>query len=159
MATPQRQPPHDESLNRTTTTTANATSTGRKTGGFGRGYGQRSSNHKEDWESMFTSHPKEYECELECVSGQIPQGLKGCFWRNGPGLFDVGDMSNIHNIDGDGMLVRVSFCEGRVFFSNRYTISKHLKWIVFVRLLVLYCTYMYAHRNHCFIDLCVRADT
>lgn len=60
------------------------------------------------------------------VTGQIPEGLRGSFVRNGPNpAFQP--TSRYHMFDGDGMLHRVNFNEaGGVDYSNRWIRSRGL---------------------------------
>eukprot|EP00947_MAST-08B_sp_MAST-8B-sp1_P001059 g1059.t1 len=72
---------------------------------------------------MFRSLKTElsFEIPADRIKGAVPKGLRGCFMRNGPGLFERGGNQNIHNIDCDGQLVRISFgADGRVFFANKF---------------------------------------
>lgn len=62
------------------------------------------------------------------VEGEVPNDLKGTFFRNGPGRQRIGDTKYGHWFDGDGMLCAFSFdpdgeqgANGpRVRFKNRY---------------------------------------
>ena len=45
----------------------------------------------------------------DSIEGRVPQGLKGTFFRNGPGLINVYGTELAHPIDGDGLIVRLSF--------------------------------------------------
>ena len=77
-----------------------------------------------DWAALFRSAAYELDADVELtqdVVGTLPAGLAGTFWRNGPGLFERGDAKDIHNIDADGMIVRVGIrADGRVFLRNRF---------------------------------------
>eukprot|EP01062_Namystynia_karyoxenos_P016688 TRINITY_DN16117_c0_g1_i1.p1 TRINITY_DN16117_c0_g1~~TRINITY_DN16117_c0_g1_i1.p1 ORF type:complete len:560 (+),score=123.51 TRINITY_DN16117_c0_g1_i1:74-1681(+) len=75
---------------------------------------------REDWECMFRGLREELDYEITEVEGQLPKGLRGCFWRNGPGFFELGGQT-IAPVDGDGMVVRIAFDgQGSVRFTNRY---------------------------------------
>ena len=59
------------------------------------------------------------------VTGQIPDGLRGRFVRNGPNpLF--APIGTYHMFDGDGMLHGVTFEDGRVAYRNRWIRSRGL---------------------------------
>eukprot|EP01137_Pigoraptor_chileana_P002687 Opistho-2@41870 len=54
------------------------------------------------------------------VVGRIPTDLIGTFFRNGPGISEVGDSKLQHPIDGDGMVCALTFTNGRVHFKSRF---------------------------------------
>ena len=55
------------------------------------------------------------------VKGEIPNGLRGVLYRNGPGLFDRGGLRKRCLIDGDGMVQMFRFDgDGTVHFRNRF---------------------------------------
>ena len=54
------------------------------------------------------------------IEGQIPLGLRGTLFRNGPGLNDVYGTPLKHPIDGDGYIVRLSFVNGKVHVKSKY---------------------------------------
>ncbi|MCC2679844.1 MAG: putative dioxygenase [Pseudobdellovibrio sp.] len=58
-----------------------------------------------------------YECE---VRGELPADLNGTLLRNGPGLFERGNMRRRMVIDGDGMVRRFQIKNGKAFFTNRH---------------------------------------
>lgn len=62
------------------------------------------------------------ECDVE---GTIPQDLHGTFIRNGPGLDEVYGKKLKHVIDGDGMVCKVSFLDGRAHFCSKFVRSAH----------------------------------
>ncbi|KAF9412389.1 hypothetical protein BGZ94_001046 [Podila epigama] len=60
------------------------------------------------------------------VNGQLPKDLVGTFFRNGPGNNRVGSTSLVHPIDGDGLIVALTFQgDGRVHFNSRFVQSRH----------------------------------
>ena len=62
------------------------------------------------------------ECE---VVGEIPEGLRGSFVRNGPNpMFEP--MGKYHMFDGDGMLHGVDFADGKASYRNRWIRSRAL---------------------------------
>lgn len=54
------------------------------------------------------------------VDGKIPEWLDGTLVRNGPGMFEAGDIPLRHWFDGLAMLHRFSFDRGRVSYANRF---------------------------------------
>ncbi|MDW3221216.1 MAG: carotenoid oxygenase family protein [Acidimicrobiales bacterium] len=62
------------------------------------------------------------ECE---VIGEIPEGLRGSFVRNGPNpMFEP--IGKYHMFDGDGMLHGVDFLDGKASYRNRWIRSRGL---------------------------------
>lgn len=62
------------------------------------------------------------ECE---VIGEIPDGLRGSFVRNGPNpMFEP--IGKYHMFDGDGMLHGVDFLDGKASYRNRWIRSRGL---------------------------------
>lgn len=60
------------------------------------------------------------------VIGQVPAGLRGSFVRNGPNpMFDP--IGEYHMFDGDGMLHRIAFADGKASYRNRWIRSKGLQ--------------------------------
>ena len=54
---------------------------------------------------------------IDEIEGQVPKGLVGTYFRNGPGLIQEGR----HVFDGDGMVFRIAFPgDGRAHFRNRF---------------------------------------
>ena len=54
-----------------------------------------------------------YWFEDDEIEGTIPPELEGTLFRNGPGLLDIGGKALNQPFDGDGMLVRLAFKDGR----------------------------------------------
>ncbi|KAF8923594.1 carotenoid oxygenase [Dissophora ornata] len=60
------------------------------------------------------------------IKGKLPKDLVGTFFRNGPGNESVGDVKLTHPIDGDGLIVALSFPgDGNVHFNSRFVQSRH----------------------------------
>ncbi|KAF9913948.1 hypothetical protein BX616_009265 [Lobosporangium transversale] len=60
------------------------------------------------------------------VKGTLPHDLVGTFFRNGPGNDSVGSTKLTHPIDGDGLVVALSFPgNGHVHFNSRFVQSRH----------------------------------
>nr|CCE21337.1 putative beta-carotenoid oxygenase [Suberites domuncula] len=58
------------------------------------------------------------------IEGSVPLDLKGTFLRNGPGLLEVYGTKLKHPIDGDGMVVALTFIEGRVHLRAKFVATK-----------------------------------
>ena len=71
--------------------------------------------------------PVDRELESACdVIGDLPQGLRGQFVRNGPNpMFEP--IGKYHTFDGDGMLHGVDFQGDRVLYRNRWIRSRGLE--------------------------------
>ena len=54
------------------------------------------------------------------VQGELPPGLDGVLFRNGPGLFSIGGRRYGHPFDGDGHIVRIEIGPDGVRYSNRF---------------------------------------
>ncbi|MDJ0735972.1 MAG: carotenoid oxygenase family protein [Nostocaceae cyanobacterium] len=74
----------------------------------------------EDWQKGYESLKQEFDYWIEDIEGEIPPELHGTLFRNGPGLLDINGQNIHHPFDGDGMICRISFTNGRAHFSNRY---------------------------------------
>ena len=72
------------------------------------------------WAKGYRSLEQEQDYWIESVDGEIPAGLTGTLFRNGPGKFEAGTESVQHPFDGDGMICAITFKEGRAHFKNRY---------------------------------------
>ncbi len=60
------------------------------------------------------------------VEGEIPQGIDGVLYRNGPGRFERGGTRYGHPFDGDGHIVRLDIGPEGVRFSNRFVRTREL---------------------------------
>lgn len=76
--------------------------------------------HIKQWQKGYESLPQEFDYWIDDVEGQIPAELEGTLFRNGPGLLDVNGQRIHHPFDGDGMICRVAFSNGRAHFCNRF---------------------------------------
>ena len=75
---------------------------------------------REDWQAGYQSLKQEFDYWVEDIEGEIPPELNGTLFRNGPGLLDINGENIHHPFDGDGMICRITFTNGRAHFSNRY---------------------------------------
>jgi all-trans-8'-apo-beta-carotenal 15,15'-oxygenase len=67
---------------------------------------------------------KEYQQYELTVKGRIPTELEGRLFRNGNGRFEHQGVMYNHLFDGDGMITRFDFENGKIFYSNRYVRTK-----------------------------------
>jgi all-trans-8'-apo-beta-carotenal 15,15'-oxygenase len=58
--------------------------------------------------------------ETPDIEGNIPRDLRGSLYRNGPGLFERGGLRKPHLLDGDGLVQRLSFADGRARYQNAF---------------------------------------
>lgn len=54
------------------------------------------------------------------IEGTIPREICGSLYRNGPGLFERGGLRKPHLLDGDGLVQRLSFADGRAHYQNAF---------------------------------------
>lgn len=73
-----------------------------------------------EWQRGYESLKEELDYWIDEIEGKIPPDLNGTLFRNGPGLLDINGQGLHHPFDGDGMISRVAFCEGRAHFRNRF---------------------------------------
>jgi carotenoid cleavage dioxygenase-like enzyme len=61
------------------------------------------------------------------VTGELPEGLRGSFMRNGPNQrFEP--LGRYHMFDGDGMIHAIGFGDGKASYRNRWIRSKQLEF-------------------------------
>ena len=58
------------------------------------------------------------------IQGELPDWARATLYLNGPACFQHGDLKRGHWIDGDGLLRRLRFGDGRAHFSARYARSQ-----------------------------------
>ena len=66
----------------------------------------------------------EHNYLIDDIEGEVPAGLRGTFYRNGPGRLEVGGQKYGHWFDGDGMVCSFTFDDDGVRFRNRYVRTK-----------------------------------
>jgi all-trans-8'-apo-beta-carotenal 15,15'-oxygenase len=54
------------------------------------------------------------------LDGELPAGIDGIYFRNGPGRFERGGRRYRHPFDGDGHVTRLHIAGGRVHYTNRF---------------------------------------
>lgn len=74
----------------------------------------------QDWQGGYKSLNQEFDYWIDDIEGEIPPELQGTFFKNGPGLFDINGQRFHHPFDGDGMISRITFTNGRAHFRNRF---------------------------------------
>jgi all-trans-8'-apo-beta-carotenal 15,15'-oxygenase len=68
---------------------------------------------------LATTLRQEHDYEAR-VEGTVPQGLRGIFYRIGPGLFDRDGLRRRTMLDGDGMVQSFTFHDRGVRYRNRF---------------------------------------
>lgn len=68
----------------------------------------------------FATVAREYDDLPLEVRGQLPEGLEGVLYRNGPGRMERGGQDYGHLFDGDGHVCRFAFEDGTVRYRNRF---------------------------------------
>lgn len=64
---------------------------------------------------------------LSPSEGEVPRSLDGVLFRNGPGRMERGGARYGHLFDGDGHVVRFSFEDGTVRYTNRFVRTRHFE--------------------------------
>jgi all-trans-8'-apo-beta-carotenal 15,15'-oxygenase len=73
-----------------------------------------------DWQRGYESLEAEYSYPIEDIQGELPEGLTGTLFRNGPGRLDLNGTRFHHPFDGDGMVCAITFQDGKAHFRNRF---------------------------------------
>ncbi|WP_414528107.1 carotenoid oxygenase family protein [Nodularia chucula] len=75
----------------------------------------------ETWAGAIDQAAKEFPpTQLPIVSGQVPEGLRGTLYRNGPGRLERGGIPVGHWFDGDGAILAAHFTGAGVTGVYRY---------------------------------------
>jgi len=75
---------------------------------------------RENWQGGYQSLTEEFDYWIDDIEGEIPPELNGTLFKNGPGLFDINGDKIHHPFDGDGMISKITFTNGRAHFRNRF---------------------------------------
>ncbi len=78
--------------------------------------GLPSHTHRRGFDALNTEH----DYWIENIQGGMPSDFAGTLFRNGPGRNRIGGQKFGHWFDGDGMLSRITFRDGRMHYCNRY---------------------------------------
>ena len=68
------------------------------------------------WKGGFTT-PYSEACQI--LEGKVPTDLKGTYFRNGYGKFEVGTEKVLHPFDADGLMNAITIQDGTAIFRNR----------------------------------------
>ena len=68
----------------------------------------------------------ELDTQLDPVEGQLPTGLRGLLYRNGPGRHEICGHRYGHPFDGDGMILRLELSDTGIHYRNRYVRTREL---------------------------------
>lgn len=72
---------------------------------------------------LATSLPEEFSY-IPKIEGMVPEKLRGVLYRNGPGLFDRGELRKRNILDGDGMLQAFNFTAEGAHYQNKFIRTK-----------------------------------
>jgi all-trans-8'-apo-beta-carotenal 15,15'-oxygenase len=87
--------------------------------------GTRQGPGQADWHRIFETLADEHSYSVDEVDGQLPAGLVGTLYRNGPGKNEVGGKPYAHLFDGDGLLSQFAFDGKRLHYRNRFVRTTH----------------------------------
>ncbi|CAJ1333687.1 unnamed protein product, partial [Effrenium voratum] len=87
--------------------TAAAVGTRRRKAPAARGRAARAFS-AEAWRRGFLE-PEDLEQGFYFVDCELPEDLKGTYFRNGPGKFQAGEDTVVHEMDGDGLMLAMTF--------------------------------------------------
>lgn len=68
----------------------------------------------------FDAIAQEFSYWVDDVGSDLPSGFAATLFRNGPGRNRIGAQPFGHWFDGDGMVSRITFRDGRVHYANRF---------------------------------------
>ena len=76
---------------------------------------------KKAWSTLVTQPAQEFPITpLSVIDGQIPAGLQGTLYRNGPGRLSLGGETVGHWFDGDGAILAVNFRNQEAMATYRF---------------------------------------
>ncbi|MGI9614876.1 MAG: carotenoid oxygenase family protein [Acidimicrobiales bacterium] len=78
---------------------------------------ERADHHP--WWPLATSMLTEHDDQVR-LEGDLPAGLRGTLYRNGPGRFDRAGLRKNHLLDGDGMIQALTIADDGVRYRNRF---------------------------------------
>ena len=79
------------------------------------------------WSGGFRTLAEEYDYRIDEIDGQVPPGLRGTLYRNGPARNDLGDQWFPHWFDGDGMISAIRFDDRGIRYRNRYVATDNYR--------------------------------
>jgi len=70
-----------------------------------------------------------FSVPADSITGNLPRDLIGTYYRNGPGMFELGEIKLAHPLDGDGMMAAWTFAgDGSCTFRSRFVRTEaHVK--------------------------------
>lgn len=81
---------------------------------------------KKTWAEAIAAPGIEFpKTPLQPLSGKVPEGLRGCLYRNGPARLTRGETRVGHWFDGDGAVLRVEFTDRETIATYRYVQTAH----------------------------------
>ena len=83
---------------------------------------------KKTWAGAIAQPATEFPpTQLQILSGQIPEGLRGTLYRNGVGRLERGGIHVGHWFDGDGAILAVHFTDAGATAVYRYVQTEGYK--------------------------------
>jgi all-trans-8'-apo-beta-carotenal 15,15'-oxygenase len=79
------------------------------------------------WSGGFRTLAEEYDYRIDEIDGQVPPGLRGTLYRNGPARNDLGGQWFPHWFDGDGMISAIRFDDRGIRYRNRYVATDNYR--------------------------------
>src|SRR4029077_4913643 len=79
------------------------------------------------WSGGFRTLAEEYDYRIDEIDGQVPPGLRGTLYRNGPARNDLGGQWFPHWFDGDGMISAIRFDDPAIHYRNRYVATDNYR--------------------------------
>ncbi len=68
----------------------------------------------------FSNVENDFQSQVLSVEGDIPNDLKGTFYRNGPAKHERGEQRYQHLFEGDGMLQSFTFDDGKIIHQGKF---------------------------------------
>ncbi|DBB06748.1 hypothetical protein WJX82_009214 [Trebouxia sp. C0006] len=86
---------------------------------------------QQDFKKFMQGYRSQYEeismwIDDNDIEGELPRELAGTLLRNGPGLLEIGGKPLTQPLDGDGMICKFAFKDGKVHFQNKYVRTEAL---------------------------------
>ena len=75
----------------------------------------------------FSSVEDDFKPKKMRLEGELPNDLKGAFYRNGPAKHERGDKRYLHMFEGDGMVHSFNFENGEIYHQGRFIQTSKFK--------------------------------
>src|SRR5262245_14196963 len=84
-------------------------------------------NETYPWSAGFRTLSEEHSYRIEEIEGEVPAGLRGTLFRNGPGRNSLAGEWFPHWFDGDGMISSIRFDDDGIRYRNRYVVTDNYR--------------------------------